>query len=74
MKLKLGNEMTSTVSREKKMRLFLVLYIVSLVIRIIIISKYKTISFIVILIAMGFMLMGVYEFRKWKQEFEGERE
>ena len=70
MKLKLGNEMTLRKSREKKMRLFLVLYIISLAISIII-SKYKTISFIMILIAMGFMLMGVYEFRKWKQEFEG---
>ena len=73
MRLKLGNEMTSTVSREKKMRSFFVLYFVSLAISIII-SKYKTIYFIVILIAMGFMLTGVYEFRKSMQEFEGESE
>ena len=69
MKLKLGNEMTLMVSREKKLRLFLVLYIVSLAISIII-SKYKTISFIVILIAIGCFVMGVYEFRKSRQEIE----
>ena len=69
MKLKLGNEMTLMVSREKKLRLFLVLYIASLAISIII-SKYKTISFIVILIAIGFFVMGVYEFRKSRQEIE----
>ena len=69
MKLKLGNEMALRVSREKKLRLFLVLYIASLAISIII-SKYKTISFIVILIAIGFFVMGVYEFRKSRQEFE----
>ena len=73
MRLKLGNEMTLRVSREKKLRLFLVLYIVSFVISIII-SKYKTISFIVILIAIGFFVMGVYEFQKSRQAFEGERE
>ena len=73
MKIKLDNEMTSLVSREKKLRLFLVLYIVSFVISIII-SKYKTISFIVILIAIGFFVMGVYEFQKSRQAFEGERE
>ena len=69
MKIKLDNEMTSLVSREKKLRLFLVLYIASLAISIII-SKYKTISFIVILIAIGFFVMGVYEFRKSRQEIE----
>jgi hypothetical protein len=73
MKLKLGNEMTLRVSREKKLRLFLVLYIMSLAISIII-SKYKTISFIVILIAIGFSVMGVYEFQKSRQEFEEVRE
>ena len=73
MKLKLGNEMTLRASREKKLRLFLVLYIVSLAISIII-SKYKTISFIVILIAIGFFVMGVYEFQKSRQEFEEVRQ
>ncbi len=73
MRLKLGNEMTLRVSREKKLRLFLVLYIVSFVISIII-SKYKTISFIVILIAIGFFVMGVYEFQKSRQEFEEVRQ
>ena len=73
MKIKLDNEMTSLVSREKKLRLFLVLYIVSLAISIII-SKYKTISFIVILIAIGFFVMGVYEFQKSRQEFEEVRQ
>ena len=73
MKLKLGNEMTLRASREKKLRLFLVLYIASLAISIII-SKYKTISFIVILIAIGFFVMGVYEFRKSRQEFEEVRQ
>ena len=72
MKLKLGNEMTLMVSREKKLRLFLVLYIASLAISIII-SKYKTISFIVILIAIGFFVMGVYEFRKSRHAFEVEQ-
>ena len=73
MKLKLGNEMTLQNSRKRKLQLFLALYIVSLAISIII-SKYKTISFIVILIAMGFMLMGVYEFQKSRQEFEEVRQ
>ena len=73
MRLKLGNEMTLRVSREKKLRLFLVLYIVSFVISIII-SKYKTISFIVILIAIGFFVMGVYEFQKSRQAFEEVRQ
>ena len=73
MKLKLGNEMTLRVSREKKLRLFLVLYIMSLAISIII-SKYKTISFIVILIAIGFFVMGVYEFQKSRQAFEEVRQ
>ena len=69
MKLKLGNEMTLRASREKKLRLFLVLYIASLAISIII-SKYKTVSFIMILIAIGFFFIGVYEFQTSRQAFE----
>lgn len=69
MKIKLENELTSKISRKRKSQLFIVLY-VDLFIVGLLIRKETILSFIVILIAIGFMVLAVYEIRKSIREFQ----
>ena len=69
MKIKLENEITSKISRKRKSQLFIVLY-VDLFIVGLLIRKETILSFIVILIAIGFMVLAVYEIRKSIREFQ----
>ena len=71
MKIKLDNEMTLRRSRRRKSQLFIVLYIDLFIIGLLI-RKYAIVSIIVILIAIGFMTLAVYEIRKSIQEYREE--
>lgn len=73
MKIKLENETTSKISKKRKSQLFIVLYIGLFIVGLLI-RKETMLSFIVILIAIGFMVMAVYEIRKSIREFQEAKE